>query len=146
MSLQAIALKVLAAVSTFALIGFMFVLRAITQDLYAQWGPGLSHPTMLANAMMVLPTPLIVFMAYLVITSPGKGATQARRTFRFARTVFSIQACLFISIPLLLVLLEGVLNAGAIIVSLASVSFALVVALLFAIASSTAEAESPGRG
>lgn len=70
---QAIALKALAAVSTLFLIGFMFVLRAVTQDLYAQWGPGLSHPTVLANAMTVLPVPLIAFMARLVVASPRKG-------------------------------------------------------------------------
>lgn len=141
---QAIALKALASVSTLFLIGFMFVLRAVTQDLYAQWGPGLSHPTMLANAMTVLPVPLIAFMARLVVASPEKGAAQVRRTFRFARTMFTIQACFFISIPILLAFLEGVLNAGAIIMSLTGASFALVLALLFAIASSNADIESAG--
>lgn len=44
--------------------------------------------------------------------------------------------------PLLLALLEEVLNAGAIIMSLTGASFALVLALLFAIASSNADTES----
>lgn len=40
------------------------------------------------------------------------------------------------------ILSEGVLNAGAIIMSLTGASFALVLALLFAIASSNADTES----
>lgn len=142
MSFQAIALKVLAAISALGLIGFMFVLRAITRDLYVQWGPGLDHPELLSNTMMVLPVPLIAFMAYLVVANPDKGLARAHRTFQAGRAAFIVQACLFISIPILLVLLEGVLNAGAIIITAMCVSFALVLALLFAIASSNADTES----